>query len=136
MQIIFWKSRPFSSSITSARLGVGLGILSHNADTADALKGTVGELKHRSIAVKYLKSSKTNEFLPESCPNILKYSSNAPNRLIEKHILIIWNVLYKSSSKSHPIQVLNQQIRGEGAKIWENMLMYYMKTPLFVFDWG
>ena len=34
--------------------------------------------------------------------------------IIEKHILIIWNMLYKSSSNSPPVQVLQQQIRGDG----------------------
>ena len=32
--------------------------------------------------------------------------------IIEKHILIIWNVLFKSSSNSPSVQVLHQQIRG------------------------
>ena len=32
--------------------------------------------------------------------------------IIEKHILIIWNVLKKSSSNSPSVQVLHQQIRG------------------------
>ena len=36
--------------------------------------------------------------------------------IIEKHILIIWNVLYKSSSNSPPVQVLQQQIRGDGGQ--------------------
>ena len=40
------------------------------------------ELKHRaSIAVKYFKLSKkkkTNDFVLESCPNFLEYSSKAP----------------------------------------------------------
>ena len=34
--------------------------------------------------------------------------------IIEKHILIIWNMSYKSSSNSPPVQVLQQQIRGDG----------------------
>ena len=32
--------------------------------------------------------------------------------IIEMHILIIWNVSYKSSSNSPSVQVLHQQIRG------------------------
>ena len=34
--------------------------------------------------------------------------------IIEKHIWIIWNASYKSSSNSPSIQVLRQQIRGGG----------------------
>ena len=34
--------------------------------------------------------------------------------IIEKHILIIWNMFYKSSCTSPSDQVLRQQIRGGG----------------------
>ena len=42
--------------------------------------------------------------------------------ITEKHILMIQNVLYKSSSNSPSVQVLRQQIRG-GLQIRENVLM-------------
>ena len=53
--------------------------------------------------------------------------------ITEKHISIIWNVLYKLSSNSPFAQVLHQQIRGGGSSadiadtrggtIWENLLI-------------
>ena len=37
--------------------------------------------------------------------------------VIEKHILIIWNMYYKSSSYSPSVQLLHQQIRGGASKL-------------------
>ena len=41
--------------------------------------------------------------------------------IIEKHILIIWNMLYESSSNSASVQVIHQQIRGGGVKTWADL---------------
>ena len=69
-------------------------------------------------------------------------SLNTPQNIfltiIEKYILIIWNISWKSSSNSPSVQVLRQQIRGGwgvkacadtadaggggGSKIWEKLL--------------
>ena len=110
------------SNIMSVRSeGVGVG-LSQNADTADAFEGGwgglsqnadmltlwregVGQLKHReSITIKILEV--INKIMNFFLNHAVIFLSTAPthqnifNRIIEKHILIIWNVSYNSSSNS------------------------------------
>ena len=46
------------------------------------------------------------------CLNTAQMPKNIFLMIIEKHILIIQNMLYKSSSNSHSVQVSHQQIRG------------------------
>ena len=80
-------------------LGRG-GSPSQNTDTADVsrilLREGLGELKNRAcMSVKYLKLSINNfEFLRESCPVFLEYSSNAPEYIPDdnrNHIFISHN---------------------------------------------
>ena len=76
----------------------------------------VGEFKHRaSICGQILEviNKLMNFFL-----NHALISLNTPQNIfltiIEKYILIIWNISWKSSSNSPSVQVLRQQIRGGG----------------------
>ena len=67
--------------------------------------------------------------------------------IIKKHILMIWNVLYKSPSNSHSVQILRQQNRwgwgsrlvlimltqGGVSQIRKDLLTWYFNTRMF---WG
>ena len=111
-----------------------------NADMLTLGRERVGELKHRaSICGQILEviNKLMNFFL-----NHALISLNTPQNIfltiIEKYILIIWNISWKSSSNSPSVQVLRQQIRGGwgvkacadtadaggggGSKIWEKLL--------------
>ena len=65
--------------------------------------------------------------------NIAPSLQNIFLMIIENHILIIWNLLYKSSSNSTSVQILHQQIRGGGRKpngvIIECSLREGLKNP-------
>ena len=98
------------------RFGGGWGGLSQNADMLTLGRERVGEFKHRaSICGQILEviNKLMNFFL-----NHALISLNTPQNIfltiIEKYILIIWNISWKSSSNSPSVQVLRQQIRGGG----------------------
>jgi len=112
---------------------VGMGGLSQNADTADALKG-VGRSEPKFLDADILKGRhgivKTkskycykiieiiiklmNFFLNDAVnpSNTALKSQNIFQMIIKKHIIILQMCNKKFSSKSHSVEVLHYQIRG------------------------
>ena len=99
----------------------GSGGLSQNDDMLTLWRDKVWELKHKSkYCCKILDFiNKLMNFFLNHALTILNTAPTPQNSsmIIEKHILIIWNVFYTSSSNSPSVQVLHQQIRsGWGVK--------------------
>ena len=131
-----WIELRVHSSITSACLGLwggvllmrGVGGLSQNPDMLTLWTERLGEWKHRArIDVKYLKLHLVAillEIINNQMNFLLNYAQisliTAPKpkniflMVIEKYILIIWNMSFKISSNSTSVQALRQQIRGVG----------------------